>query len=487
MNNTNSNNILCTRFAPSPTGLMHIGNIRSALITYLWARKNNAKFILRFDDTDTERSKQEFSNNIKEDLLWLGINPDKTIFQSKRNEIYCNWFSICLNANLVYECDETPEELEDLREKLKSQGKAPVFKFYSIKTSLESEQSSTTSDKKITKSEKPKYWRFKLPDLKITWKDLIKGEISINLRNVSDPVIRKSDSSFTYTFTSVIDDISEEVTHVIRGEDHTINTAVQQYMIETIKQKIISKPETDGNSKPTEQSTFDRESSQNIESLGNKSEIKWAHLPIILDNSGKVLSKRNGAKSIKEIREEGFLPETLISYITNLGKSQYIIGNMKEVLKAFDINYSSSQARFNQKEFLKTQQKILRNKIKEQNAYFQNKYKMSEKTLSLVREEIDFEHELEEWHDIFYKKIHFYRSDNENNTEKTDKIIFLEKEENEIWKNWIERNCEGRNRRDILKELRFVLTGRKFGPTLTDLLENIDIEVVNFRLFNRDS
>ncbi|HVL29660.1 MAG TPA: glutamate--tRNA ligase family protein, partial [Sphingomicrobium sp.] len=203
-----------TRFAPSPTGRLHVGNIRTALHNFLFARKHGGTFILRIDDTDRERSTAEYDQAIREDLAWLGLHPDRIVRQSERFDLYEREFEKLKGAGRVYACYETPEELELRRKVLLGRGLPPVYE-------------RKPEGHAVPDGVAP-HWRFRLDhDSPIAFTDLIRGEQQFDPKLISDPVVRRADGSWLYLLPSVIDDVDLKVTHIVRGEDHVSNSAVQ--------------------------------------------------------------------------------------------------------------------------------------------------------------------------------------------------------------------------------------------------------------------
>ena len=198
------------RFAPSPTGKIHVGNARSAILNWIFCKQNNGQFILRIDDTDQSRSSKEFENAIKSDLEWLGLNWHNTFNQSTRLEIYNQKINILKKNKRLYPCFETEEELALKKKSLLSSGKPPIYDRSSLNLSEEE------INQKIKSGKRP-HWRFKLETKEINWKDLIKGNVSFDPRNLSDPVLIRNDGTLLYHLPSVIDDIEEKITHIIRG------------------------------------------------------------------------------------------------------------------------------------------------------------------------------------------------------------------------------------------------------------------------------
>ncbi|HZU50300.1 MAG TPA: glutamate--tRNA ligase [Sphingomicrobium sp.] len=281
---------VATRFAPSPTGRLHVGNIRTALHNYLFARKRAGTFILRIDDTDQERSTDEFDQSIRDDLQWLGLIPDRTVRQSERFAIYEREFDRLRSSGRVYECYETPEELELRRKVLLGRGLPPVYE-------------RKASGAPVPSGRSP-HWRFKLDhDSPIMWTDLIRGEQRFDPRLLSDPVVRREDGSWLYLLPSVIDDADLGVTHVVRGEDHVSNSAVQIQMFEAL------------DSKPP----------------------MFAHEALLVSSEGK-LSKRLGAYGTDQLRQEGIEPMALLDVLARIGTSQPIeaIATLEELAREFD-------------------------------------------------------------------------------------------------------------------------------------------------------
>ncbi|MGY8990024.1 MAG: glutamate--tRNA ligase, partial [Rhodospirillales bacterium] len=208
------------RFAPSPTGLLHVGNARMVLINWLFAANQKGKFILRMDDTDLARSMPEFADAIERDMLWLGLQWGDKFSQSDRLEQYDAAFETLQSQGRLYACYETSEELDFKRKRQLARGRPPVYDRSGLDL--------TDDEKKKFEEEGRKpHWRFKLDHEDITWKDLVRGDVHFQGKNLSDPVLRREDGSWLYMLPSVVDDIDMGVTHVIRGEDHVANTAVQ--------------------------------------------------------------------------------------------------------------------------------------------------------------------------------------------------------------------------------------------------------------------
>ena len=281
-----------TRFAPSPTGRLHVGNIRTALHNYLFSRKNGGKFILRIDDTDRERSTPEFDQLIRDDLDWLGLRPDAMVRQSARFELYQREFDKLHSAGRVYACYETPEELDLRRKVLLGRGLPPVYE-------------RKPNDEPAPEGRNP-HWRFRLDHQRpIVWNDLIRGEQRFDPKLLSDPVVRREDGSWLYLLPSVIDDVDLGVTHIVRGEDHVSNSAAQIQM---------------------------------FEALGADSP-RFAHEALLVAAEGK-LSKRLGSYGAEHLREQGVEPMALLDVLARIGTSQAVepIASLDELAEAFDFS-----------------------------------------------------------------------------------------------------------------------------------------------------
>ena len=297
-----------TRFAPSPTGHMHVGNLRTALFNYLIARKAGGSFILRLDDTDQERSREEYADGIKRDLEWLGLNWDRVERQSLRLDRYAEAAQQLRGNGRLYEVFETPTELDLKRKKQLNMGKPPVYD--------RAGHGLSEADKERLRAEgREGYWRFLLDQERIEWTDGILGDISIDAASVSDPVLIRADGQVLYTFASSVDDTDMRVTDIVRGADHVTNTATQIQIIKAI-----------GGTPP-----------------------RFAHHSLLTGAQGEELSKRIGALSIRDLREAGVAPEALLSMMARLGSSQPVELRMSldELADGFDLSqFGASPTKF---------------------------------------------------------------------------------------------------------------------------------------------
>jgi len=271
-----------TRFAPSPTGLLHVGNGRPALVNWLFARKLGGSFLLRLDDTDTARNTEANEAAIHQDLAWLGLDWDETFRQSDRLDLYAEAAETLKAAGRLYPCFESEEELRYKREQRLKRGQAPIYDRAMLKLTAEQRANAEAGGKRP-------YWRFRLSNGAETWQDLVLGQRQVKLTAVSDPVLIRADGTPLYTLTSVVDDMQSGVTHVVRGEDHVTNTGVQMDLISALG--------------------------------GNSTKFSFAHLPLLLDEAGDKLSKRAGSVSLRGLRADGMEPRAITSYLARLGSS----------------------------------------------------------------------------------------------------------------------------------------------------------------------
>lgn len=300
------------RFAPSPTGKLHVGNIRTALVNWLFAKGQDGTFVLRIDDTDLERSTKENEDAIRADLTWLGMTWDETFKQSEKFARYSEAAEELKAKGLLYPCYETAEELERRKKIALSRGKPPVYDRAAL--------SLTDEDRRKLEAEGRKpHWRFKLSGGRAEWNDLVRGQQSIDTSSVSDPVLIREDGSFLYTMPSVVDDIDAKITHVIRGEDHVTNSGAQ---IEIFLAFGAQPPE-------------------------------MAHMPLLIGADGQGLSKRLGSLSAEQLRNEGYEPMSILSLLAKIGTSDPV--EARESLQQLAMEFSFSKmgrapARFDENE-----------------------------------------------------------------------------------------------------------------------------------------
>ena len=300
------------RFAPSPTGLLHVGNIRAALFNWLFTKRHGGTFILRLDDTDRSRSKSEFEVAIERDLLWLGLDWARKERQSDRIGHYDAAREALIATGRLYPCYETPQELDFRRKRLLAQGRPPVYDRAALKLS--------DADRTRLESEgRRPYWRFKLASEEVRWDDLVRGPQHIDEASQSDPVLVRDDGTYLYSFTSVVDDIAFGITHVIRGEDHVTNSGAQIQM---------------------------------FQALGANAPV-FAHLPLLVDATGGGLSKRAGSLAVADLRERGIEALTVCALLARLGTADPVepVAALDTLVETIDFaRVGRAAARFSEEE-----------------------------------------------------------------------------------------------------------------------------------------
>ena len=309
------------RFAPSPTGRIHAGNIRTAMFNYLFARRAGGRLIFRLDDTDRERSTEEFALGIEEDLHWLGVEWTEKARQSDRFDRYAEAVEKLKASGRLYPAYETPEELELKRKRQLARGKPPVYDRAALRL--------TADERARLESEGRKpHWRFLLEQRDVVWDDLVRGRQHVDAASLSDPVLVRADGSYLYTMPSVVDDIDLGITHVIRGEDHVANTAPQIQL---------------------------------FEALGAKPPA-FGHHNLLVGADGQALSKRDRTLSIASLREEGIEALAVASYSALIGTSDPVVphANLDELARGFDFaKLSRAPARFDPNELRLLNAKLL--------------------------------------------------------------------------------------------------------------------------------
>ena len=426
------------RFAPSPTGYLHVGNIRTALFNYLQAKKVGAEFILRLDDTDKERSSQHFIDQIKRDLEWLGINWDRVEQQSLRIERYREVLNKFKEQKVVYECFETSLELELKRKKQHNQGKPPVYDRAALKLDV--------VEKNALRDKTDSYWRFLLSGETVTWRDEIAGEINVRTSVVSDPILVKGNGQFLYTLASVIDDSDFGVTDVVRGIDHLTNTAVQ---IEIFKHLSPGLP-------------------------------VFGHHSLIVDNSGENFSKRSGSLSIKSLKEAGIEAGAIVSKLVSLGTGDGLDlkNNIDELTPKFELNkFSTAPVKF-EKEVLKTiSRKLIANLSVSEIAPFLELIgvpdNIKENFWMMARDNINSKDDLVDIWNLCKEGTNnpIIAPEDKQFIEVAITLIGEYPRDNESWKTLTDklRNLTGRSGKNLFMPLRNFLTGKSNGPDMNKL------------------
>ena len=432
-----------TRFAPSPTGLLHLGNIRTALINWLYARTNNGKFILRIDDTDIERSKDEYVSQIKYDLDWLGIDFDETFNQSSRFDRYREQFEKLKADGRIYPCYETPEELERKRKLLIAAGGKQVYDRSAMEL--------TDQQKKDYEAEGRKpHWRFLLKTERMKWDDLLKGEIDIDLTSLSDPVLFREDGVPLYTFSSAVDDIDYGITNVIRGDDHTSNTAVQVEIINALDQNKIT----------------------------------FAHHALLKASSGDKLSKRDNVISISSFREANMEPISILSLLATIGTSNSIelkdnIDQIKSEFKLSTISTSPGRIEIDVLNALnkKQVQKYNFSEIEERLKKIDEK--IDQKFWETIRGNLNVVEDIKQWTDIVFNSETIKPSDKDY-IKIAMELIPDDPWNDETWGLWTSAIKEktGRKGKELFLPLREAFTGLNHGPEMKLLIQLLGREKI---------
>ncbi len=439
------------RFAPSPTGHIHIGNSRTALFNWLFAMKHRGRFIQRFDDTDVERSKQEYANGILYDLHWLGIFPDVIEYQSRRFDVYDAAVDRLRSAGVLYPCYETAEEL-DLRRKIRrTRGLPPVYGREALNLTAEEKEA-------FERDGRRPHWRFLLPNFdtdpfetrrtEVHWNDLIRGEETVDLASLSDPVLRREDGTYLYTLPSVVDDIDFGVTHVIRGDDHVTNTGVQIALFKAL-----------GAEPPT-----------------------FGHHNLLTTTTGEGLSKRTGALSVASLRESGIEPMALASLAVLVGTSENVtaVPTMAELADRFDpAQTSKSAAKFDPAELQVLNKALLHHMafetVRERLAALGISGEDAERFWNTVRGNLDTLAEAVIWWRIVKEGLIHQPDLSEADRAFVRQAFDLLPEEpwdRTTWKAWTDavREATERKGKALFMPLRLALTGLASGPELADLL-----------------
>ena len=428
-----------TRFAPSPTGYLHIGNLRTALFNYMIARKAGGQFILRLDDTDPERSKQVYIDGIKEDLEWLGLNWDRVERQSERIERYQAAAETLRKAGRFYECFETPVELDLKRKKQLNMGKPPVYDRAALALS--------DAEKDALRAERGNgHWRFMLDHQRIEWSDGILGDLSLDAGSVSDPVLIRGDGQFLYTLASVCDDIDYGVSHVVRGSDHVTNTATQIQIIRALGGEV---PE-------------------------------FAHHSLLTGPQGEALSKRLGVLALRDLRAQGVEPMAMLSLLARLGSSDPIElrASMDELVEGFDISkFGSAPTKFDEKDLFPLTARYLAGlelaDVAAEVSAIGVPLELAESFWNVVRENITVRADMADWWALFRDGGTPVVADEDREFVAQAFSMLPELPYGpETWANWTAAVKEktGRKGKTLFMPLRLAVTGRARGPEMADVM-----------------
>ena len=433
-----------TRFAPSPTGYIHVGNLRTALMNYLIARKAGGTFILRIDDTDPERSKEEYVDAIKQDLEWLGLHWDRVERQSERLDRYAEAADKLREMGRFYEAFETPTELDLKRKKQLNMGKPPVYDRAALNLS--------EAEKEALRAERGNgVWRFKLDHERIEWNDGILGDISIDAASVSDPVLIRGDGQVLYTIASVVDDTEMGVTDVVRGSDHVTNTATQIQIIQAL-----------GGDCP-----------------------RFAHHSLLTGPQGEALSKRLGTLALRDLREQGVQPMALLSLMARLGSSDPVElrSEMAELIDGFDVNrFGSAPTKFDVQDLFPLTAKHLQSlplsDVADAVADAGVPAELAEPFWAMARENITTLADLKGWWALCRDGAEPL-IDDEDREFITEAVALLPEGpfDGETWGAWTKavKEATGRKGKGLFMPLRKALTGMERGPEMAALLPLLQV------------
>ena len=435
------------RFAPSPTGNLHVGNLRTALVNYLFARREGGHFMLRIDDTDTERSTPEFEASIRADLEWMGMGWDSEDRQSARLDRYDAALKQLADAGRAYPCYETPEELALKRKAQLSAGRPPVYDRAALKLTDEQKAEHEAAGRRP-------HWRFLLNDAEVSWTDMVRGDVSYHMSSLSDPVLMREDGRVIYTMASVVDDIDHGITHIIRGEDHVTNSAAQIQLFEAL-----------GAAAPA-----------------------MGHVALLAGADGEGLSKRLGSLSIGQLRDEGTEATSLASLLARIGTADPVVPQaaMQDITEGFDLSrFGRATAKFDPAELAQVNARIV-----QQLSFADVADRLASEDVDggeafwmAVRDNLSTVAEAGDWWQVCSAAI----TPVIEAAEVTDAAADLLPEGEisaDIWQPWTKSVAEatGAKGRGLFMPLRLALTGREKGPEIAPLLAFIGRDRIIARL-----
>jgi glutamyl-tRNA synthetase len=418
-----------TRFAPSPTGYLHLGNARTALLNFLFAKQEGGAFILRIDDTDDTRSKPEYEAGIKEDLSWLDIGWDETFSQSSRFNQYEAALEGLKSKGLLYPCYESEEELALARRTALQARRPPVYSRAALNL--------TKAERDAFEAQgiKP-HWRFKLSQEETSFTDSLHGETSIKTDSLSDPVLIRADGRFLYTLPSVLDDLEHHITHIIRGDDHLTNSAVQVEL---------------------------------AHALGGAAPI-FAHHPLMVNEDGSPMSKRNEDLSLRYFREEGFEPEALVEFLAG---------------RPFDFQKQASQNIRYQRMRLEKINSLIIHAMDWQRAKQRLPQDISQNDWEGLRHNLIFVKDAKLWHEVIYGQPNLPEQKSEGDfLQKALELLPPAPLNENSWGEWTKSlsAATGRKGRELYLPHRLALTGQEKGPEMKNLVLLLGREKISSRL-----
>ena len=435
------------RFAPSPTGNLHVGNLRTALVNYLFARAAGGVFMLRIDDTDTERSTPEFEASIRADLEWMGMSWDTEDRQSARLDRYDEALRQLEAAGRAYPCYETQEELALKRKAQLSAGRPPVYDRAALKLTDDQKQAFEAEGRRP-------HWRFRLEDTEVVWTDMVRGDVSYHMSSLSDPVLMREDGRVIYTMASVVDDIDHGITHIIRGEDHVTNSAAQIQL---------------------------------FEALGATAPV-MGHVALLAGADGEGLSKRLGSLSIGQLRDDGTEAPALASLLARIGTADPVVplAEMDEIIDGFDLSrFGRATAKFDPAELAQVNARIV-----QQLGFDAVSARLSDLGVGggadfwmVVRDNLSTVAEAADWWQVCTSEITPVIEAVDVTTAAAG-LLPDGKLSADIWGAWTKAVAAetGAKGRGLFMPLRLALTGREKGPEIAPLLAFIGRERIIARL-----
>lgn len=428
---------VAVRFAPSPTGLLHVGNARTALVTWLFARRHGGSFLLRLDDTDRERSSDAFADAIERDLAWLGLVWDRLARQSDRADRYAAAIARLQQSGRLYPCYETPEELALKRRAALTAGRPPIYDRAALALSPEDRATLEAAGRKP-------HWRFRLDPGPIAWDDPVRGPVRFAAEDLSDPVVVREDGRPLYHLCSIVDDIDFAISHVVRGEDHVTNTAWHVQMIAAL-----------GAAPPV-----------------------FVHLPLLADAAGEGLSKRLGSLSLASLRdEEGLEPMALVSLLARLGTADPVepVARMEPLIQGFDFSrFGRATPRFDPEELLRLNARLLHllayDEVAERLAELGHGA-VDKPFWEAVRPNLTRLAEIGDWWRIARDPLVPVVEEPDYLTQAAA-LLPAAPWTTATWEHWIAavKQATGRKGKALFRPLRLALTGREAGPELKALL-----------------
>ena len=425
------------RFAPSPTGNLHVGNLRTALVNYLFARSKGGHFMLRIDDTDTERSTAAFEASIRTDLKWMGMDHDSGDRQSERLGQYVAALQRLLADGRAYACYETPEELALKRKAQLSAGRPPVYDRAALKLS-EDQKAAFEAD-----GRRP-HFRFLLNDAEVAWHDMVRGDVAYHMSSLSDPVLFREDGRVIYTMASVVDDIDHAITHIIRGEDHVTNSAAQIQLFEALGARA---PE-------------------------------MGHVALLAGADGEGLSKRLGSLSIGQLRDEGMQPAAIASLLARIGTADPVVPQpaLGEIIDGFDLSrFGRATAKFDPAELAQINARVI-----QQLDFATVEAELAaagvgggEPFWQAVRDNLGIVAEAADWWSVCTAPVTpVIEAEAQAVTNAAAELLPDGDLPAEIWGDWTSAiaTATGVKGRGLFMPLRLALTGRQKGPEIAPLL-----------------